>query len=71
MRELDQLMDETAEHYESKMSMMYETIQQLKNRCITLQKANRHLKKVNGELVREKRQGQGQRYNNNKSRGKR
>lgn len=58
MREVEYLMDETAEHYERKMQQLFEVIQQLKNRCITLQKENRHLRKVNGELVREKKQGQ-------------
>lgn len=68
---VEQLMEETHEHYEQKMHHLHEQIQQLKNRCITLQKENKHLRRTNNELIREKRkQKDQQRYKNNR-RGKR
>lgn len=68
---LEKLMEETSEHYEEKMQHLHAQIRQLKNRCITLQKENKHLRRTNNELIREKRkQKDGQRYKNNR-RGKR
>lgn len=56
--DVEKLMEETARHYESKMDKLFHTIQQLKNRCVTLQNENKALRKTNRELVREKKQKQ-------------
>lgn len=50
--DIEKLMAETAEHYEKKMAGLYMQIQQLKNRCNTLQKEKGYLTKKNQELVR-------------------
>jgi cell division protein FtsB len=56
--EVEQLMAETADHYQGKMDKLFHTIQQLKNRCVTLQNENKHLKRTNQELIREKKRKQ-------------
>lgn len=65
-RELEVLMAETAEHYEGKMDKLFQTIQQLKNRCVNLQNENKHLRKERAELIREKKKRQ---YYKNGKRG--
>lgn len=65
---MEELMDETAKHYEQKMDKLFGTIQQLKSRCVTLQNENKGLRKKNAELIREKKKPQSYK---NKKRGKR
>jgi hypothetical protein len=57
-KEIEQLMIETADHYQGKMDKLFHTIQQLKNRCVTLQNENKALRKANQALVREKKSKQ-------------
>lgn len=68
MIDVDRLMEETAEHYEGKMDKLFQTIQQLKRRCVNLQNENKALRKERGQLIREKKERQ--HYKNGK-RGKR
>jgi regulator of replication initiation timing len=56
--QVEQLMEETARHYEGKMNKMYETIQNLKKRCLDLQKENRGLRQTNAKLVKQKKERQ-------------
>lgn len=54
----DKTFQETALHYEGKMENLYHQIQSLKNRCIRLQDENKHLRKTNAALIREKKKVQ-------------
>lgn len=57
-KEIQQLMDETARHYEGKMDKLFHTINQLKQRCVNLQSENKAIRRTNQELIREKKKRQ-------------
>jgi regulator of replication initiation timing len=63
--DVEKLMEETARHYEGKMDKLFQTIEQLKSRCVKLQNENRGLRKSNDQLIREKKKAK-QHYKNGK-----
>jgi regulator of replication initiation timing len=56
--DVERLMAETDDHYKGKMDKLFQTIQQLKNRCVTLQNENKALRKERAKLIREKKDRQ-------------
>ena len=56
--DIEQLMEETARHYEGKMDKLYTTIRNFGNIIRKLEKENADLRKDKAKLIREKKRQQ-------------